>query len=42
VTIPANKEVRLVNQVGDDCEIQVGAATYTVSRGELVTIPSGY
>jgi hypothetical protein len=42
VTIPGNTEVRLISQVGDSCQIQVGNLTYTVSRSQLVTVPPSY
>jgi len=35
ITIPARTEVRLIDQTGDSCQIQVGNDTYTVSSSQL-------
>jgi len=38
MTYPANTEVHLISQNGDNCEIQIANKTYTVSRSQLVTV----
>jgi hypothetical protein len=39
MTIPANTEVRLVDESGDSCRVQAGGVTYTVSKAQLMTVP---
>jgi len=39
MTIPANTEVRLLDEAGDSCRVQVGAVTYSVSREQLISVP---
>ncbi|MGA2871032.1 MAG: hypothetical protein ABSF34_17965 [Verrucomicrobiota bacterium] len=39
ITIPANTEVRVIEQTGDSSQIQIGNATYTVNSSQLVAIP---
>jgi hypothetical protein len=39
ITIPANTEVRVIDQTGDSSQIQFGNATYTVSSDQLASVP---
>lgn len=39
MTIPANTEVRLLDEAGDSCRVQVGGVTYSVSREQLIGVP---
>ncbi len=38
MTYPANTEVHLISQSGDNCEIQIADKTYTVPRSQLLMV----